>query len=110
VVIVAPTQHVMDGLEMMKTYGLFPRDAIHVSITKLSGITNLITTNRDNLCLDFIIPHKIKTTMPVCQKSMSCFFDNRLSKKQKNVYTCNPEALKLIAGSSHNPMLGNLTF
>jgi predicted nucleic acid-binding protein len=70
VVIAAPTQHVMDGLEVMKTYGLFPRDAIHVSITKLSGITNLIITNRDYARVPEI-----------------------------NVYTCNSEALKLIAGS-----------
>ncbi len=67
VVIDAPTQHVLDGLAMMKTYGLFPRDAIHVSITKLSGIMNLITTNRDYARVPEI-----------------------------NVYTCNPEALKLI--------------
>ncbi|MFQ6043999.1 MAG: type II toxin-antitoxin system VapC family toxin [Candidatus Poribacteria bacterium] len=67
VVIDAPTQHVLDGLEVMKSYGLFPRDAIHVSITKLSGITNLITTNRDYARVPEI-----------------------------NVYTCNPEALKLI--------------
>jgi len=56
---------------MMKTYGLFPRDAIHASVTKLSGITNLITTNRDYARVPEI-----------------------------NVYTCNPEALKLIAGSA----------
>jgi len=66
VVIDAPTQHVFDGLAMMKTYGLFPRDAIHVSITELSGITNLITTNRDYARVPEI-----------------------------NIYTCNPEALKL---------------
>ena len=67
VVIDVPTQHVLDGLAMMKTYGLFPRDAIHVSITKLSGIANLITTNRDYARVPEI-----------------------------NVYTCNSEALKLI--------------
>jgi len=67
VVIDVPTRHVLDGLEMMKTYGLFPRDAIHVSVTRLSGITNLITTNRDYARVPEI-----------------------------NVYTCNSEALKLI--------------
>jgi hypothetical protein len=35
VVIDVPTRHVLGGLAMMKTYGLFPRDAIHVSITSL---------------------------------------------------------------------------
>jgi predicted nucleic acid-binding protein len=67
VVINVPTQHIFDGLEMMRTYGLFPRDAIHVSVTRLSGITNLITTNRDYARVSEI-----------------------------NVYTCNPEALKFI--------------
>ena len=67
VVIDVPTQHVLDGLAMMKTYWLFPRDAIHVSITKSSGIINLITTNRDYARVPEI-----------------------------NVYTCNPAALKLI--------------
>ncbi|MBM3239561.1 type II toxin-antitoxin system VapC family toxin [Candidatus Poribacteria bacterium] len=66
VVIDAPTQHVLDGLAMMKTYGLFPRDAIHVSITKLSGMANIITTNRDYARVPEI-----------------------------NVYTCNSEALKI---------------
>jgi len=43
VVIDVPTPHVLNGLNLMKTYGLFPRDAIHTSVTKLSGITNPIT-------------------------------------------------------------------
>jgi len=60
-----PTEHLLHGLEMMKTYGLFPRDAIHVSLTKRSGITNLITTNRDYARVPEI-----------------------------NVYTCNVEALR----------------
>lgn len=47
VVIDVPTQYVLEGIEMMKTYGLFPRDAIHTSVTKLTGIGNIITTNRD---------------------------------------------------------------
>lgn len=66
IVIEAPTNHVLDGLAMMKNYGLFPRDAIHTSLTKLSGIENIITTNRDYARVPEI-----------------------------NVYTCNPEALKL---------------
>ncbi len=66
-VIDVPTAHIFDGLEMMKTYGLFPRDAIHVSMTRLAGIMNLITTNRDYARVPEI-----------------------------NVYTCNPEALKLM--------------
>ena len=71
VVIDVPTPHILGGLNLMKTYGLFPRDAIHASVTSLSGITNLITTNRDYARVPEI-----------------------------NVYTCNPEALKLVAGKA----------
>ena len=47
VVIEVSSEYILEGLKTMKTYGLFPRDAIHTSITKLPGIANIITTNRD---------------------------------------------------------------
>ena len=57
-------EQTLAGMELMRTYGLFPRDAVHVSIARSSGIFSIITTNRDYAKLtDF------------------------------NVYTCNPAAL-----------------
>jgi predicted nucleic acid-binding protein len=57
-------EQTLAGMGSMRTYGLFPRDAVHVSIARSSGIFSIITTNRDYARLtDF------------------------------NVYTCNPAAL-----------------
>ena len=56
-------EQTLAGIESIRTDGLFPRDAIHVSIARSSSISNIITTNRDYAKLtDF------------------------------NVYTCNPAA------------------
>ncbi len=37
----------MLSLNLMKKYGLFPRDAIHAAVTVVSGIDNIITTDSD---------------------------------------------------------------
>jgi predicted nucleic acid-binding protein len=58
------TYHTFHALEIMRKFGLLPRDAIHASIT-LSGIENIITLDEDFVRVDEI-----------------------------NVYTCNPNILR----------------
>lgn len=57
-------QQTSNALEIMKKEGLFPRDAIHLSVVK-SGIGNIITTDSDFARV-----------------------------KEINVYTCNPKAFE----------------
>jgi len=40
-------EQTLAGIESIRNYGLFPRDAVHVSIARSSGIFSIITTNRD---------------------------------------------------------------
>lgn len=58
-------EQVLAGIEAIESYGLFPRDAIHISSAHLSDVMNILTINRDYV--------KVATD-----------FD---------VYTCNPKLL-----------------
>lgn len=58
----APTKVVVDSLNLIKQYGLFPRDAIHVNMV-LSKINNIITTDSD-----FCMVSGINVYIPLANK------------------------------------------
>jgi predicted nucleic acid-binding protein len=40
-------EQALGSFDVLRLHGLFPRDAIHVSIARRSGVNSLLTTNRD---------------------------------------------------------------